>query len=159
MPQKKRILFLCTGNACRSQMAEALLRKLGGADFEALSAGSRPAGFIHDLAIKAMNKLEIPVDGQESKSWDEFANARLDAVVTLCDSAASETCPVWPGDPLTAHWSTPDPTHLADTEEERLKFAVCIATRLRTKIRGLVDMDWSRDDDEIKKHLEFLGDI
>lgn len=156
---KIRVLFLCTGNSFRSQMAEAMLRQLGGDRFEALSAGSHPAGFIHPLAIAAMIRLNIPLTSQTSKSWSEFAGTRLDVVITLCDAAASETCPLWPGGPMTAHWSLPDPAFHPGTDDERLEFALLIAERLRTKIAGLVALDWSSDQAELKQRLGFLGEI
>jgi len=140
-------------------MAEAVLRHLGGECFEALSAGSHPAGFIHPLAIAAMSRLNIPLANQTSKSWSEFAETRLDAVVTLCDAAAAEACPVWPGGPVIAHWSLPDPAYHLGTEDERLEFALKIAERLRTKIAGLAALDWSSDRAELKQRLEFLGEI
>lgn len=140
-------------------MAEAVLRKLGGNRFESLSAGSRPAGFIHPLAIETLGRLNIPLANQTSKSWNEFADTPLDAVITLCDSAAAEACPVWPGDPLTAHWSIPDPVCLSGTHDERLAFAVQIAERLRKKVAGLVSLDWSSGRAELEHRLECLGDI
>jgi arsenate reductase len=156
---KISVLFLCTGNSCRSQMAEAMLRQLGGDRFEALSAGSHPAGFIHPLAIDAMSRLNIPLASQTSKSWNEFFDTRLDVVVTLCDAAASEACPVWPGSPMTAHWSLPDPAFHPGTDDERLEFTLLIAERLRTKIAGLVGLDWAGDRAELKQRLGFLGEI
>ena len=140
-------------------MAEAILRHVGGDKFEALSAGSFPAGFVHILAIEAMRRLGISMPGAVSKSWDEFAETTLDAVITLCDDAVAETCPVWPGAPLTVHWSTPDPSFHPGTEAERIELAVRIAERLVTKIQGLVDLDWSMGRDEVRKRLEFLGEI
>jgi len=156
---KISVLFLCTGNSCRSQMAEAMLRQLGGDRFEALSAGSHPAGFIHPLAIDAMSRLNIPLASQTSKSWNEFFDTRLDVVVTLCDAAASEACPVWPGSPMTAHWSLPDPAFHPGTDDERLEFMLLIAERLRAKIAGLAALDWSSDRAELKQRLGFLGEI
>jgi len=140
-------------------MAEALLRHLGGERFEALSAGSHPAGFIHPLAIDAMTRLGISLKNQNSKNWSEFAETRLDAVVTLCDAAAAEACPVWPGGPVTAHWSLPDPAYHLGTDDERLEFALKIAERLRTKIAAMVALDWSSDRAELKRQLDFLGEI
>ena len=155
-----RVLFLCTGNSCRSQMAEAILRQLGGDRFEALSAGSHPAGFVHPLAIDAMSRLNIPLTNQTSKSWSEFTDMRLDVVVTLCDAAAAaEACPVLSGSPMTAHWSLPDPVYHPGTDDERLEFTLLIAERLRTKIAGLVGLDWSSDRAELEQRLGFLGEI
>ena len=153
------ILFVCTGNSCRSQMCEALLRHLGGDRFEAVSAGSQPAGFIHPLAEEAMKRLNIAMTDQVSKSWHDFEETEVDAVITLCDAAAAQTCPDWPGDPITVHWSTPDPTFHLGTDDERLQYAVSVAERLRTKIQGLIDLDWSTDRSELTKRLEFLGEI
>ena len=157
--RKINVLFLCTGNSCRSQMAEAMLRHLGGDRFEALSAGTHPAGFIHPLAIDAMRQSNIPLTDQRSKSWDEYAGIAVDAVITVCDAAAAQTCPVWPGSPLTAHWSLPDPVYHPGTDEQRLAFTLLIAERLRTKIEGLVALDWSGDRAELKQRLDFLGEI
>ena len=159
MPDRRKVLFLCTGNSCRSQMAEALLRAIAGDRFEALSAGSHPAGYIHDTAIEAMRRLDIPFAGQASKSWDEFAETAVDVVITLCDSAAAETCPVWPGDPIRVHWSLPDPAGHPGTKEERADFAVTIARRLRVKIEGLVNLDWSADRTTLTERLTRLGEI
>ena len=157
--RKINVLFLCTGNSCRSQMAEAMLRHLGGDRFEALSAGTHPAGFIHPLAIDAMRQLQIPLTDQRSKSWDKYAGVVVDAVITVCDAAAAQACPVWPGSPLTAHWSLPDPVYHPGTDEQRLAFTLLIAERLRTKIEGLVALDWSGDRAELKQRLDFLGEI
>ncbi|MFQ5589899.1 MAG: arsenate reductase ArsC [Phycisphaerae bacterium] len=158
MPAKRRILFLCTGNSCRSQICEALLRHLADDRFEALSAGSEPAGFIHPLAVEALGQLGVEVTGQVSKSWHEFADREVDAVITLCDSAAAATCPVWPGEPVRAHWSTPDPTFHFGTAEERVRFAFSIAERLRTKIQGLIDLDWDMNRSDLAKHINRLGE-
>ena len=159
MAEKRTVLFLCTGNSCRSQMAEALLRHIGGDGFLVLSAGSHPAGFIHPLAIQALGALDVPMEGQASKGWDEFTQTPLDVVITLCDAAAAETCPVWRGSPITTHWSLPDPSYYLGTGEERVAFAVRVAERLRTKIQGLIDLDWSMTPDDVKRRLEFLGEI
>lgn len=159
MADKRKVLFLCTGNSCRSQMAEAILRHLGEDRFEALSAGSHPAGFIHALALEAMQQMDIPIEGQESKSWDTFAGVSFDAVITLCDEAAGQPCPIWPGDPIRVHWSLPDPAFHPGSEEERLAFALRVADRLRVKIQGLIDLDWSLDSPQRTQRLKFLGDI
>ncbi len=154
-----KILFLCTGNSCRSQMAEHILHHVGGDRFEAHSAGSRPAGFVHPLAIEALHRLQIPILFAESKRWDRYADERFDAVLTLCDSAAKEECPVFPGAPLTVHWGLPDPVYHPGAEDERLEFAVSIARRILSKIEGLIALDWSADRRQLKKELERLGEI
>lgn len=159
MSGKRKVLFLCTGNCCRSQMAEAILRHLGGDRFQALSAGSFPAGFVHPLTIEVLKQLDIPMGNQESKSWDEFADKPVDVVITVCDAAAEETCPTWRGEPIAAHWSLPDPACLMASDEERLELALRVAQRLRAKIQGLVELDWSAERAELAKRLEFLGEI
>ena len=136
-----------------------MLRQLGGDRFIAVSAGSHPCGFVHPLAIETLRVMGMPHEGRVSKSWEEFAGRPLDAVITLCDAAAQETCPVWPGHPLTAHWSLPDPVQHPGTPEERLRFARSIGERLRSKIAALVELDWSQDRATIQKRLKFLGEI
>lgn len=106
------VLFLCTGNSARSIIGEALLNHLGGGRFRAYSAGSHPRGAVHPVALAVLSDAGIPVDGARSKSWDEFAAPgapAMDFVFTVCDSAAGEACPIWPGHPMTAHWGIADP--------------------------------------------------
>src|SRR5258706_8700835 len=106
------VLFLCTGNSARSILAEALLNRLGAGRFQAYSAGSFPKGAVHPLALETLAAHGLPAAGYRSKSWDEFAGVdapAMDQIVTVCDNAAKETCPVWPGHPVTAHWSVEDP--------------------------------------------------
>ena len=115
------VLFLCTGNSARSILAEAILNKVGKGKFVAYSAGSQPKGAVHPQALALLKRLDYPVDGLRSKSWSEFAQAgspKLDFVFTVCDNAANEVCPVWPGQPMTAHWGVPDPAAVEGTETE-----------------------------------------
>ena len=140
-------------------MAEAILRHVGEDCFEAFSAGCDPAGFVHPLAVEAMRRMDISMDGHVSKSWDEFAQTPIDVVITLCDHAAKETCPVWAGNPVTAHWSLPDPAYHPGTEDDRIEFTVRVVQRLRAKIEGLVNLDWPVDPAELSRHLGFLGEI
>lgn len=106
------VLFLCTGNSARSIMAESLLNHWGEGRFKAFSAGSFPKGQVHPLAVELLKRMNLPVDGFRSKSWDEFASLgapRIDFIFTVCDNAAGEVCPIWPGKPMTAHWGVADP--------------------------------------------------
>jgi arsenate reductase (thioredoxin) len=121
------VLVLCTGNSARSILAECILNREGKGRFHAFSAGSQPKGQVHPFAIELLKKLNHPTAGLRSKNWEEFAVPGapvMDFVFTVCDSAAEEVCPVWPGQPMTAHWGLPDPAAAAGTEAERhLAFA------------------------------------
>lgn len=113
----KQVLVLCTGNSCRSIMAEALINQLGAEQYQAVSAGSAPTGQVHPKSIEALRRQGIEVDQPRSKSWDEFANRNFDLVITVCDRAAGESCPVFPGAPRKLHWSTPDPAEATGSED------------------------------------------
>jgi protein-tyrosine-phosphatase len=121
-PRIYNVLFLCTGNSARSVMAEAILNRWGNGRFHAYSAGSRPKGAVHPLTLETLRAARLPVGSCRSKSWDEFAAAgapRMDFVFTVCDQAAAETCPVWPGQPITAHWGVPDPAAVEGPAAEK----------------------------------------
>lgn len=121
MQQSYNVLFLCTGNSARSIMAEAIMNKKGFPTFTAYSAGSHPKGVVHPAALRQIELARLPVIGLRSKPWDEFAKPgapRLNFVFTVCDNAAKEICPVWPGQPMTAHWGVPDPAAVEGTPEQ-----------------------------------------
>jgi arsenate reductase len=137
------VLFLCTGNSARSILAESILRKDGGRHFRAFSAGSQPKGTVNPFAIKVLKSLDFPIDNLRSKSWEEFARPDapvMDFVFTVCDNAAGESCPVWPGQPMTAHWGIEDPAEVEGTDIQKeaafiaalryLKNRICIFTSL-----------------------------
>jgi arsenate reductase len=117
-----QVLFLCTGNSARSIMAECVINRVGNGRFKGFSAGSHPRGEIHPMALELLRQLGYETKGLRSKGWDEFAapgSPRLDFVFTVCDNAGGEVCPVWPGHPVTAHWSVNDPAAFAGPEERR----------------------------------------
>ena len=118
----RNVLFLCTGNSARSILSEAILNRLGDGRFRAFSAGSKPVGRVNPGALELLQRREYPTDGLRSKSWDEFAGpgaTDMDYIVTVCNNAAGETCPVWPGHPATEHWDIDDPAGVGDSDEER----------------------------------------
>ena len=138
MPERiYNVLFLCTGNSARSVLAEAILRKDGRGNFNAFSAGSRPKGAVNPFAIRLLQRLDYPSDGLRSKSWEEFAAPdapAMDFVFTVCDNAAGESCPVWPGQPMTAHWGIEDPAEVNGTDIEKEAAFVAAFRYLKNRI-------------------------
>jgi arsenate reductase len=136
-PRQWNVLFLCTGNSARSIIAESVLRRLGAGRFSAFSAGSQRKGQVNPYAIETLKAFNFPVDNLRSKPWDEFATAdapNLDFVFTVCDSAAGEACPVWPGQPMTAHWGVPDPAGIEGTDVEKKRAFTEAYKMLRRRI-------------------------
>ncbi len=155
------VLFICTGNSARSIMAEAILNRAGTGHFRAFSAGSQPKGQIHPYALELLKRSHYDVSGLRSKSWQEFTgpNAlKLDFAFTLCDTAAAETCPVWPGQPMTAHWGLPDSAAATGTEAEiRLAFADTMRM-LTNRINIFVSLPIkSLDQLSLQKQLDAIG--
>jgi protein-tyrosine-phosphatase len=155
------VLFLCTGNSARSILAEAVLNRLGNGRFRAYSAGSFPKGEIHPLALELLRRQNYPIAELRSKSWDEFAAPGappLDFVFTVCDRAASEVCPIWPGQPMSAHWGLPDPAAVEGTEvEKHLAFADTLR-QLERRIGIFVNLPLaSLDRMALKRRLDDIG--
>jgi len=143
------VLFVCNDNAARSILAEGLLRELGRGRFKAHSAGSRPRAAIDPYALQALEHHGLPTQGLHSKSWRDFTGERasaLDFVITLCDEAAGEACPVWPGQPVTAQWSVPDPGRFDGEVDEKLKFYVDTALIIRRRIELLLALSLDKLD-------------
>jgi len=137
------VLFLCTGNSARSILAESLLNHLGKERFRAFSAGSHPAGQVNPFTLELLEKNHFSAGDLRSKSWDEFAQPdapRLDFVITVCDNAAGETCPVWPGQPMTAHWGIPDPAAVEGSDDVKHRAFVDAMNQLLRRISMFVSL-------------------
>jgi len=155
------VLFLCTGNSARSILAEAYLNHAGRGEFRAFSAGSFPRGEVHPLALETLRTNDVPVGDARSKSWDEFAKAdapRMDIVITVCDNAAGEVCPIWPGAPAKAHWSFPDPAALEGSDlVKRLVFIEVFET-IRRAVDRLIALPIAElDSKALKDRLAEIG--
>jgi arsenate reductase (thioredoxin) len=143
------VLFLCTGNSARSILAESLLNNLGKGRFRAYSAGSHPAGQINPFALELLEKNDFPTGELRSKPWDEFAqpdSPQLDFVITVCDKAAGEVCPVWPGQPMSAHWGIPDPVALEGSDEQKRHAFVDAMNQLQRRICMFVSLPFDKLD-------------
>lgn len=158
MRQPYNVLFLCTGNSARSIMAEAILNQKGAPNFKAYSAGSHPAGRVHPAALKQLESAHLPTEGLRSKSWEEFAGPdapSLDFVFTVCDNAAKEVCPVWPGQPMTAHWGIADPAAVQGEKEKAFRDAFFLLDR---RISLFLSLPLSTLDDlALKQELNKIG--
>ena len=161
MPARYNVLFLCTGNSARSIMAEAIVNKKGFPTFTAYSAGSHPKGIVHPGAIRQIETAQLPTNGLRSKDWSEFAKSgapTLDFVFTVCDNAAKEVCPVWPGQPITAHWGVSDPAAVEGTPEQIQRAFLEAFTVLDRRIGLLLCLPLSSLDSlAIKKEVERIG--
>lgn len=155
------VLFLCTGNSARSIMAEVLLNRIGAGRFRAFSAGSRPRGVVHPLSLRTLRDSRESIAGLRSKSWDELAgpgSAPLDFVFTVCARAAGEACPIWPGQPMTAHWGIDDPAAAEGSEEERLRAFRRAYLELETRIRLFTSLPIeSLDGLALEREIEGIG--
>ncbi len=155
------VLFLCTGNSARSILAEAYLNSAGRGRFVAYSAGSQPAGKVNPFALELLAKNRLSIEGLRSKSWDEFARPgapRLNFVFTVCDNAAGEVCPIWPGQPITAHWGVEDPAAVQGTGDEKRRAFLKAFTQLAARINLFLNLPVERIDRmALKAKLEEIG--
>ena len=155
------VLFICTHNSARSIMAEGLLNSLGGGRFKAYSAGSQPAGAVNPFALTTLKKMHLPSHGYRSKDWSEFAapgEPELDFVFTVCDNAAGEVCPVWPGQPMTAHWGVPDPAAFEGSDEQKSKLFWDTAVTLKRRIELMLALPLqSLDRMSLQRELKDIG--
>ena len=155
------VLFICTGNSARSILAEGLLNEMARGRFKAYSAGSHPKGEVHLLALRELQALHIPTDGFRSKNWDEFARPdapAMDFVFTVCDKAAGEVCPAWPGQPMTAHWGMPDPAAVEGSDELRQKAFRDAAITLKRRLELMLALPLaSLDELAIHREVKSIG--
>jgi arsenate reductase len=161
--RRYNVLFLCTGNSARSIMGEALLNRWGKGRFQAYSAGSHPKGQVHPLALEILRRNQLPIDNLRSKSWDEFAvpgAPPLDFVFTVCDNAAQEACPFWPGQPMTAHWGIHDPAAVEGSDEEKAKAFNTAFRELDARIKIFTSLRLeSLDQLSLQRQLDAIGQI
>ena len=155
------VLFLCTGNTARSVLAEGILRRDGAGRFNAFSAGSQPKGVVNPFALETLGSFNYPVDGYRSKSWDEYAASgapKMDFVFTVCDSAAGEACPVWPGQPVTAHWGIEDPAAVEGSDLDKRRAFNEAFRFMRNRISAFIELPIkSIDALSLTSHLQEIG--
>ncbi len=155
------VLFICTGNSARSIMAEGLLNETGGPNFRAWSAGSHPSGVVNPFAVTTLRRMGLPDADYRSKSWDEFSEPgapHFDFIFTVCDNAAGEACPLWPGQPITAHWGVPDPAAAAGDDRQRSEAFVDAAMALKRRIELFIALPLkSLDDIALRHELNEIG--
>ena len=155
------VLFLCTGNSARSILAESLLNHWGHGRFRAYSAGSFPKGQVHPLSIELLTEIKLPTEGLRSKSWDEFATAGappIDFIFTVCDNAAGEVCPIWPGQPMSAHWGVEDPAAVEGTDEEKRAAFRKALLELESRIKLFINLPVATlDRMTLQRKIEAIG--
>ncbi|MDH4259862.1 MAG: arsenate reductase ArsC [Gammaproteobacteria bacterium] len=157
----RNVLFLCTGNSARSILAEALVNHWGHGQFRGYSAGSFPTGRVNPLALELLTQMKMPAEGARSKSWDEFAvtdGVEIDFVITVCDDTAGETCPVWPGQPMTAHWGVEDPAAVEGSRTQKMLAFRKAFRALEHRIRIFLDLPFaSLDRTRLQHKLDEIG--
>jgi arsenate reductase (thioredoxin) len=155
------VLFVCTGNTARSILAEGLMNDLGNGRFKAYSAGSQPKGVVNPFALQTLAHWHIPTDGLRSKSWDEFAQTdapHLNVVITVCDNAAGEVCPFWPGQPMTAHWGVPDPAAVEGSDDDKAQAFMAAAVTLKRRIELMLALPMpSLDAQRVQQEVRDIG--
>lgn len=155
------VLFLCTGNSARSILAEALLNNAGKGCFQAYSAGSHPAGAVNPYAMELLEKHNFPIEGLRSKPWDEFSRLgapRFDFVITVCDKAAGEVCPVWPGQPMTAHWGIPDPAAVEGSDADKRHAFHDAMNQLQRRISVFISLPFDKlDRIKLQQSMQEIG--
>lgn len=155
----KKFLFICTHNRCRSILSEAITNHLANGKIIAYSAGSQPAGQVHPLSIKYLNERGVPTDGLKSQSWDDFESIEPDVVITVCDSAANEQCPVWFGNCVKVHWGLPDPSKMKGSEEEIKSVFFKVMDTIEARMRKVLELNLNNmSDSELQIRLNDIAE-